>query len=544
MSEVAALGIGAFRELEERRRERRLRDWNVIDALYRAYVTALVGAVGLLWLSGVVAEEVPSGRLRMIAERAPGILGVLLAVLCWAGAVSGQRGGPLTVLPAMVRLVLLAPVERADVLRGAALRKLRFGAFAGAVLGAATGVFAFRRLGGPPASWLAATIAFGAAAGVLMPAVALIVSGRTLGVRVVQLVVSALGAGAVVDAVAGTARTPLAMAGSVGVAPLAELGRAADASRVTVGAAVLALAALVTPAVGVLGLGGIALEPLERRSRLIALLRFAATMRDLRAVILLRRQLSQEMPRTQPWRRIPGRGRFVVWRRDLQGLMRWPAMRCVRLVGLGVVVGATTVAAMAGTAELVVVSAFAMYLAAAEATEGFAQEVDRPTLRTRHPVHDDVLWARHLAAPTAVLTAVGVVGVLTATAIAGTAAMPAMAVVVPGALAAAVMSSRQALADPAAEMQLMLADVTGAAALMRVLGPPLMVGSAPVLLVALWHLRPEAGAGGAMSFADIVRMVVLLEAVLGLGVVSYRVGRASRLPGGLSGLGALPAGSR
>ena len=47
-----------------------------------------------------------------------------------------------------------------------------------------------------------------------------------------------------------------------------------------------------------------ALEALARRSALVAQLRFAVTMQDLRTVVLLRRQLNQEQARRHPWLRL------------------------------------------------------------------------------------------------------------------------------------------------------------------------------------------------------------------------------------------------
>src|SRR4029079_489951 len=59
----------------------------------------------------------------------------------------------------------------------------------------------------------------------------------------------------------------------------------------------------------VVALGGIAValagnlrvETLPRRGDLVSQLHFAVTMQDLRTVVLLRRQLRGEQPRTRPW---------------------------------------------------------------------------------------------------------------------------------------------------------------------------------------------------------------------------------------------------
>ena len=47
--------------------------------------------------------------------------------------------------------------------------------------------------------------------------------------------------------------------------------------------------------------GHLRVEPLVRRGDLVSQLHFAVTMQDLRTVVLLRRQLRGEQPRTRPW---------------------------------------------------------------------------------------------------------------------------------------------------------------------------------------------------------------------------------------------------
>ena len=50
---------------------------------------------------------------------------------------------------------------------------------------------------------------------------------------------------------------------------------------------------------------GSSLEAAERRTELVGQLRFAVTLQDLRTVLVLRRQLAQERPRSRPWIRRP-----------------------------------------------------------------------------------------------------------------------------------------------------------------------------------------------------------------------------------------------
>src|SRR5438270_1824414 len=110
--------------------------------------------------------------------------------------------------------------------------------------------------------------------------------------------------------------------------------------------------AVIVPVLALGVVGGTSLEAAERRASLAGQIRFAATLQDLRTVIVLRRQLAQELPRQRPWIRLPravprqwltpagnaagfvnGAGRpartrhFPVWRRGWHGILRWPALR-------------------------------------------------------------------------------------------------------------------------------------------------------------------------------------------------------------------------
>ena len=65
---------------------------------------------------------------------------------------------------------------------------------------------------------------------------------------------------------------------------------------------------------------------------------------DLRTVVLLRRQLASEQPRGDHGCDC-GSGTHPVWRRDWQGLLRWPPVRIVRVLVLAASAGAVAVAA-------------------------------------------------------------------------------------------------------------------------------------------------------------------------------------------------------
>jgi hypothetical protein len=127
-------------------------------------------------------------------------------------------------------------------------------------------------------------------------------------------------------------------------------------------------------------------------------LRFAATLQDVRTVIVLRRQLAMELPRLRPWvrLRVGGAERWPVFRRGLRGALRWPAVRVLRLGLLAAVAGLALRGVWAGTTPLVVLAGLALFVAALDAVEPLAQEVDHPGRRDAAPVEPAALHLRHV----------------------------------------------------------------------------------------------------------------------------------------------------
>src|SRR5687768_17459791 len=126
--------VAALHDLRATRKQRRLGDWNVIDALYRAYVAAIVGGLAVTFLSGVVGDRPVVGhQLADLRVLGPASVGLAVAFAVALGLRGGARGGPLALEAAEVRYVLLAPVDRDVALRAPARRQLRFTAFVGMV---------------------------------------------------------------------------------------------------------------------------------------------------------------------------------------------------------------------------------------------------------------------------------------------------------------------------------------------------------------------------------------------------------------------------
>lgn len=520
--------VTALKELRQHRKSRRLQDWNVIDALYRAYLAAILGSVAVTMLSGVVGDVRLRGTaLEDVRRNGPAALGLVIAFAIALGLRSGARGGPLALEAADVRYVLLAPVDRDVALREPARRQLRSTAFVGMVGGAVVGLLAYRRFPGDPVPWIASGAAVGTAAAVAMTGAGMTASGRRIGRTTASIIAVAVLAWSAVDLFGGTETSPLTYLGRLGLWPLEH-----DPLSLVALLPVVALALA-----GLRMVGGLSLEAAERRGRLVSHLRFAATLQDLRTVMLLRRQLGAEVPRAKPWIRLrpATRGhRTVTWRRDWRGILRWPATRLLRLAGLGVVAGVATAGAWAGTTPLVLLAGGALFIAGLDAIEGLAQEVDHPDRQESFPVPDGALHLRHLAAPTVVLTIVGLFGLAAAALVTGApglvlrAGLPLLLPAAALATGAAAVSTLRRPPDPAKLMM----DSTGMGLLFHHALPPIIATIGPAAsLIVRFTLRNDPAtsvAAAAVSAAVNVTFVVALT----FGWVRHRDGLATFLTGG------------
>src|SRR4051812_22991057 len=248
-----------LRELRAARRRHYLRQLDWVDALYKAYLTAIAAGAATLLVSGALGDSrADSEAVHTIAARAPAILGLLVAVLVAGGLRSGARGGPLALQPPDVHHLLLAPIARGLALRAPALSQLRGRAFAGAVAGAVVGNLAFRRLPGRPAAWVACGVAFGLLAAVAGIGAAFVASGSRLRPWLASGLGLVLIAWSGIDWALDVTTSPATLLGKLGVAPL-EHGSAA----LGVAGAALALA---LPAIGLARIGGTSLEDSLRRA--------------------------------------------------------------------------------------------------------------------------------------------------------------------------------------------------------------------------------------------------------------------------------------
>lgn len=393
--------------LRARRSARRLQRLDRFDAFYQAYITALVALMCVLFLSEW------TGGLPLLASRAAladdgsALLGVVSALAVAAGLRSGSRGGPLALEAAEVRHVVLSPVPRSVSLRTPAQRQLRFLASAACAVGGIVGQVASHRLPGHALAWTATGALWACATVTAAVGVGWLAAGTRLKTRTATVLATALVGSAAAEVAGKLPTSPTHWLGALGVLPL----RADLPVAVAAPAASLLLAAL-----GLARLSGTSVEQLARRSALVTELRFAATMRDLRTVMLLRRQLHQEHPRRTPWMRTRRRGgRSIVVARDWRALKRTPASRMLRVLALTAGATVAAIGAWTGTTALVAAAGLCAFLVGLELLEPLAQEIDRCTILELVPVPRGAILARHLVVPTvagAVLAAGAAVAVL------------------------------------------------------------------------------------------------------------------------------------
>lgn len=501
-------GAGAaLREMRSARRRRYVERLDVMEVLYRVYVAAIFAAIALALLAGAVNEAPATpDAVDWLGEHGPALLGLLVAAGVFAGLRSGARGGPLAIEAAEVQYVLLAPLERGFVLRPAALRQLRFGVLAGAILGAVVGNFVFRRLPGSPVEWIGCLALYGALVPVCVLAAALLASGRRLRPISAALAGGLLVAWTGADLALGWSTSPATMLGDLAVLPVQG---GADVALAGLGVAI----ALTFAALGLLGVGGILIEAARRRAALTAELRFSASVQDLRTVILLRRQLASERPRRRPWLRVTvaGSAGHPIWRRGWQSFMRWPLARILRAALLGILAGAVAVAAWRAAPVALLVPGLLLFVAALDFVEPLAQEADHPTRRRLLPAEASWLISRHLVAPAVAIGVVVGIAALTA-ALAGGSVATALSVgalvVVPVAVALACCAAFSASSDPYA--YLLTPQIGYAVSAAPVVGAALLVGI-PLLIA---HGAQSQGAAVAPAAAEGAIMVALVAAGL------------------------------
>jgi hypothetical protein len=483
------------------RQHKRLADIHWVDALYRVYMTAIVSLIVVLFVVGLIGDTpVRGSTIVRVRDEGPAWVGIGVAAVVAIGLRSGSRGGPLALDRAEIRHVLMAPVDRTAALRGPAVRQIRFLLFTGILVGGAGGLVAAERFPGGRFAWAA----YGGLAGLVTAALGGGLAMLASGVGVPSPVATLLGGGLLAWSVADAN-------GSLPMAPTTAVGRLAlwELHFDWVGI-VPVVVAVVVLGLGMALVGRVSLELAERRSRLVGQLRFAATLQDLRTVIVLRRQLAMELPRQRPWVQLPARaGRLAVLRRGLFGILRWPAARMARLVILAVVAGLALRGVWDGTAPLLVVAGFAMFLVGLDACEPLGQELDHPSRLQSMPVPAGWILLRHLwvAFGVCFVVALGASAVAVATDFSG-GAVALAAAVAPGMAGAAMAGAAVSLMGEVRTVStldtLLPPDANGARIVVRTAIPPAIAvaGTLP-LLAARAAYQHDSLVAGALVNADV-----------------------------------------
>jgi hypothetical protein len=480
MTERAEPDTAVLRDLRRVRRERRLGDTEWFDVLYQVYLFALVGTIAVVFASdsirGLIDEPIATD---LILDRGPSIAGVVAVLAFGIGLRNGAEGGPISVESADVRHLLLAPIDRTRVLMRPISQRLRAVAFGLALGLGVLGQLVATEIEGSRAAWAASGALFGAlvaaayvGAAVIAHALAMPRWAATV-VSTIAVAWQSITAWRIWNGEATGWRRigPGNLAGSVLFWGIRQRG-----------IDLLAIVAAVLLVACALALGGrLRLQPLERRGQLVSQLRFAATVQDIRTVVLLRRQLSAESIRSTPWfgRRSSGRTRgrdsatlprpparptlsegpatyrfpAFVWRRGFAAIGRLPLSRLVRMAALAAAAGIAASLTVTSSWLFLIVLVGASFLLGLEALEPLAQEVDRPDLTDGFPVPRGWLFAQHLVAPAGLLAIAAMIGAVAATLTDTEHAAGAFALAIPvawaGAIGSVVTTVRDAPDPPA-----------------------------------------------------------------------------------------------
>ncbi|MEM1333957.1 MAG: hypothetical protein AAGG08_10900, partial [Actinomycetota bacterium] len=305
--------------------------------------------------------------------------------------------------------------------------------------------------------------------------------------------------------------------------------------------------------------GRLSVEQLVRRGALVSQLRFAATTQDIRTIVLLRRQLGAEAPRSRPWfagsgastratpaappgRRDPlsspssgrptprpdsrpddvGVDATAVIRRGVASLRRFPAARVVRIFVL-----AASAAVAAHLAVVVSPIAYApmvllVFLVGLELVEPLAQEIDRPDRTDLLPVDRGRLFVVHLIAPALAAVPVSLLGAVTTAVIEPDHAVAAFTVCVPVAWGGMVGAAISTVRDSSPPVAISRTTITGAeraddhpVAMPEFAGAGAVLSASLPFVVAAISVVPVAAVDAGRDAAAAVR---------GVGAVALSVG--------------------
>lgn len=516
MSDVAVgeSAVDVLHDLRRRRKRHRLGDIEWFDAAYRVYLVALFGGGTVLWISSSIGDKTVSAQaVADVARNGPALIGMVTALAFLAGLRSGAQGGPLALEAPDVAYVMLSPVDRTKALLRPVTQRVRSAAYLAATSGAIVGQLAGRRLPGTPIAWAASGALFGVAT-------ALLWAGTALAAHAIRLplwIATSLGFVVVAwqsAALAWHVPGPANVYGSMAMWGWRQ-------HPVDLAAAMVSVIALIA---GAAMLQRTSLDALARRSSLVAQLRFAVTMQDLRTVILLRRQLNQEQTRGHPWVRVPRWLTHPISRRGLASVARFPLTRLVRMTVFAAVAGVLQAMVVRGTTPALIGTALMLFVLGLEVMEPLSQEVDQPDRTDSLPIERGELLVRHLIAPAVALIPFAAVTAACAVAVLGTtrAIAPAAILALPTVLAGAaggVVSIVRDAPDPtkATAQAFIPPEMAGFTSAMRI-GLPILVSTLAASTVLI--VRQAQRLGTSLNGAALRGAIgaVLLAALVGYWV--------------------------
>jgi hypothetical protein len=497
---VSDSALDVLHDLRRRRKRHRLDDIEWFDAAYRVYLVALFGGGTVLWISSSISDADPSVQsIADIARNGPALIGMITALAFLAALRSGAQGGPLALEAPDVAYVMLSPVDRMRALLRPVTQRTRSAVSLAAAFGAIAGQLAGRRLPGTPVAWAASGALFGITTALLWAGTALVAHA----VRLPLWIATSVGLAGVAWQSAALAWHVPGPANSAG--SLAMWGWRQHPIDLAV-----PLVALVVMFVGVGMLQQTSLDALARRSSLVAQLRFAVTMQDLRTVILLRRQLNQEQTRGSPWVKVPEWITHPIPRRGIASVARFPLTRLVRMTAFAAMAGVFQAMVIHGTTPALIGTALMLFVLGLEVMEPLSQEVDQPDRTDSLPIERGELLARHLLAPAialvpfAAITAASAVAVLGTTRAIAPAAILALPTVLAGAAGGVVSIVRDAPDPSSSTTQAFVPpEMAGMSSAIRI-GIPVMVSAlaaATVLLVRRAEQLGTSATGAALRGA-------------------------------------------
>jgi hypothetical protein len=522
---TATVGLPALTALRRSRRRKRIAQFDRFEAAYRVYLAGILSSVAVIAVTGWVGgEPVSDNDLGAILRRGPAVIGLFAALAIAMGLRSGSRGGPIALEVAEVRHVLLAPVDRRRALVPFAVRSIRSAVFSGVAAGAAAGVLADRRMPHQRIAWGGAGALTGVTIALLYVGSALVASGIRLKRLIASVLALVVVGGAVAD-VAGKLPWPTSAAGSLALWPLRT--RPLDLLLPVVG--------LVAAAIGPSLLGRLSLNDAERRTALVGQMRMAVTFQDVRSVLVLRRQLVAERPRSRPWFKLPKwAGRSPWWRRGWQSALRTPLSRLARTLVLLTGGAALAVPAMRGTPALVLVAGMVAYLVGLDLVEPLAQSVEYSDRSDQFPVDTGLQHLRLMSAPIAVALINAAVAAALAQLVAGTSTerlaviVSAFTLALSGLAGAATSVIMGAPTGPSAAASMLPPEIAGARLVGRAVWPVILActGALPALIA--WRAT-EANAGGVKNAVVLASMLRgALAAILAVvGVLAWVKNRAA-----------------